>query len=37
MAAGVTGKLWSMEDIAAMVDARAPKPGKRGPYKEGAA
>jgi IS1 family transposase len=34
MAAGVTDKLWSMEDIAALVEARAPKPGRRGPYKK---
>jgi len=34
MAAGVTDKLWSMEDIAALVEARAQKPGKRGPYKK---
>ena len=31
MAAGVTGKLSSMEDFAALVEARAPQPGKRGP------
>lgn len=34
MAAGVADRLWSMEDIAAMVDAAAPKPSKRGPYKK---
>jgi len=34
MAAGVTNKLWSMEDIVALVDARRPIPGKRGPYKK---
>jgi hypothetical protein len=33
MAAGVTDKLWSMEDIHALIEARAKKPGKRGPYK----
>jgi len=33
MAAGVTDKLWSMEDIAALIEARAPKLGRRGPYK----
>jgi IS1 family transposase len=33
MAAGVTDHLWSMEDIAALVEARAPKPGKWGSYK----
>ncbi|HMR29751.1 MAG TPA: IS1 family transposase [Geminicoccaceae bacterium] len=33
MAAGVTQRLWSMEEIAALVDAAAPKPGKRGSYK----
>lgn len=37
MAANVTDRLWSMEDIAMMVDAAAPKPGKRGPYKPKAA
>lgn len=27
----VTDKLWTLEDIAALVDARAPKPGPRRP------
>ena len=34
MAAGVTDRLWELEDIAALVEANAPKPGKRGPYKK---
>jgi hypothetical protein len=34
MAAGITDKLWSIEDIAALVDAAEPKPSKRGPYKK---
>lgn len=37
MAAGVTQRLWSMEEIAELVDATAPKPGKRGPYRKRAA
>ncbi|HVY87984.1 MAG TPA: IS1 family transposase [Hyphomonadaceae bacterium] len=32
MAAGITDKLWTMKDIVALVDARAPKPGRRKPY-----
>ena len=34
MAAGVSDKLWSMDDLCEMMDAVAPKPGKRGPYKK---
>jgi IS1 family transposase len=34
MAAGVSEKLWSVADIAAMVDATLPTPGKRGPYRK---
>lgn len=33
MAAGVSNRLWGMDDIAALVDAAAPAPGKREPYK----
>jgi hypothetical protein len=34
MAAGLTDKLMSMEDICDLIDARAKKPGKRGTYKK---
>jgi hypothetical protein len=34
MAAGISDTLWSMADLAEMVDAAQPKPGKRGPYKK---
>ncbi len=34
MAAGVTDRLWEVEDIVALLDAAAPKPGKRGPYRK---
>jgi IS1 family transposase len=34
MAAGISDTLWSMTDLAEMVDAAMPKPGKRGPYKQ---
>jgi IS1 family transposase len=34
MAAGVSKRLWDMADIVALVDAAAPKPGRRGPYKK---
>jgi hypothetical protein len=33
MAAGISDRLWSMEDIASLVEAAAPKPGPRRPYK----
>lgn len=34
MEAGVTDHVWTMEDVVEMVDAVAPQPGKRGPYKD---
>ena len=34
MAAGVSDRLWSMTDLAEMVEATLPKPGKRGYYKK---
>src|SRR3954467_10521147 len=34
MAAGVSDRLWSIEDIAAIVEEAAPKLAKRGPYKK---
>jgi len=34
MAAGITGRLWSMEDVVALLDAQAEPPKKRGPYKK---
>lgn len=37
MAAGITDKLWSMEDIAERIEAARPVPAKRGPYKKRAA
>jgi hypothetical protein len=33
MAAGISETLWSMKELAEMIDANLPKPGKRGPYK----
>ena len=37
MAAGISKTLWSMEDIVALVDTTAAKPGPRGSYKKGSA
>jgi IS1 family transposase len=37
MAAGITDRLWSLEDIVARIDANAPAPKPRGPYKKRAA
>ena len=34
MAACVTGKLWEMSDLAEMIDAEAPKPGRPKTYKK---
>ena len=34
MAAGVTDRLWSLEDIAERIEAGKPAPTKRGPYKK---
>jgi IS1 family transposase len=34
MAAGVSATLWTMEDIAERIEARRPRPGKRGPYRK---
>src|SRR5258708_10189555 len=37
MAAGISARPWSMEDIVALIDAAAPKPGPRSPYKKATA
>ena len=34
MAAGISPTLWSMRDLAEMIDASLPKPGPRGPYEK---
>ena len=36
MAAALSDTLWSMTDLAEMIDASLPKSGKRGPYKQAA-
>jgi len=36
MAAGVSNTLWSMDDLCEKMDAVAPRPGKRGPYRKSA-
>ncbi len=37
LVAGITDKLWTMEDVVSLIDADAPKPGQRGLYKKRAA
>jgi hypothetical protein len=37
MASGLSDTLWSVKDMAEMIDANLPKPGKRGPYRKQAA
>ena len=34
MAAGIAKSPWEMSDIVKLIDAAAPKPGRRGPYKK---
>ena len=34
MAAGITDRLWSLEDVIAKIDEMAPAPKARGPYKK---
>lgn len=34
MAAGITDRLWSLDDIVAKIDEMAPAPKARGPYKK---
>lgn len=35
MAAELTDRVWSLEELVRMADSYMPKPGKRGPYKKG--
>ena len=37
MAAGLSDRLWSIEDVVGLIDAAAPEPAKRVPYKPRAA
>ena len=37
MAAGITDRLWSLDDVIAKIDEMAPAPKPRGPYKKRAA
>jgi hypothetical protein len=32
--ADIADRLWSMEDVVALIDARVSEPKKRGPYKK---
>jgi len=34
MAAGVADRLWNMEEVAGLVEAAAPKTGRRGSYRK---
>lgn len=34
MAAGIADRLWTLDDVIARIEADAPKPGPRGPYKK---
>jgi hypothetical protein len=34
MEAGLSETVWDMDDLVAIMEERAPKPGKRGPYKK---
>jgi hypothetical protein len=34
MAAGITDRLWTLEDVVAKIDAMTPAPKPRGPYKK---